>query len=78
MPPPCCCCGAAAPLPPARAGTWQRVGESTELALRVFAEKVGLPVDVAAAGGGGMGGGASSSSSGRSKDLKCNAHWQVR
>ncbi|KAG2498687.1 hypothetical protein HYH03_003428 [Edaphochlamys debaryana] len=62
-------------------GTYQRIGEATELALRVFAEKVGLPASVgdhhgplyvssnsAAAGLG----------AGRSREMHCNAHWAER
>lgn len=49
-------------LPPA--GSVQRIGESTELALRVFAEKVGLPSNMPPA------------AADSPRDFVCNKYWQ--
>ncbi|GIL89579.1 hypothetical protein Vretimale_1863 [Volvox reticuliferus] len=62
-------------------GTYQRIGEATELALRVFTEKVGLPASVAEHPGplyiSGSGSMAGSMGAAR-RELHCNAHWAER
>ncbi|EFJ45835.1 hypothetical protein VOLCADRAFT_105844 [Volvox carteri f. nagariensis] len=62
-------------------GTYQRIGEATELALRVFAEKVGLPASVGDHPGplyvAGSGPAAVSMGAVR-RELHCNTHWAER
>ncbi|GFR45197.1 hypothetical protein Agub_g6588, partial [Astrephomene gubernaculifera] len=69
-------------------GTYQRIGEATELALRVFAEKVGLPPSVAdhpgplyvapGAAAAAVSGGAGAGGVVGRRELHCNAHWMER
>ncbi|GLC38681.1 carbonic anhydrase [Pleodorina starrii] len=64
-------------------GTYQRIGEATELALRVFAEKVGLPAAVADHPGplyvaGSAPGLAAAGAGSARRELHCNAHWAER